>query len=98
MYIVDPAYMMLHLPPPWPAPAPVMLYLALLLLIPEARDRPDITLRPRIVSNIGLLRNWAALSSLSSLSRVEKSCDREVLLRNKKIESIIEWSGYYACD
>ena len=78
--------MMVHLAP-WPAPAPVRLYLARLRLIPaipEARERPDITPRPRIVSNIGLFRNWAALSSLSSLSRAENSCDREVLLRMKK--------------
>ena len=70
--------MMLHLLAPWPSPAPLTLYLALLRL------SPDITPRPLSESNLGLLRNWAALSSLSSLSRVENNWDREVLLRNEK--------------
>ena len=75
--------MMLHRPPPSRSPAPVRLYLALLLPMPAlaARESPDITPRDRMVSNIGLFRNWVALSPLSSLSRPENSCDLEVLLR-----------------
>ena len=80
--------MMLHLLPPCPSPAPLTLYLARLLL------RPDITPRPLRESNIGLLRNWAALSSLSSLSRVEHNWDREVLLRNQK-RSVILTNKFY---
>ena len=75
--------MMLHLLAPCPSPAPLTLYLARLLL------RPDITPRPLRESNIGLLRNWAALSSLSSLSRVEHNWDREVLLTNQKRSVIL---------
>ena len=58
---------MLHLGPPLSSPGPLTLYLARLRL------SPAITPRPRSESNIGLLRNWAALSSLSSLSLFKNS-------------------------
>lgn len=77
---------MLHFDARPSSPPPFMLYFALLLLqyLPVLME-----------SNMGLLRNWVALSPLSELSRPDKvCCDREVLL-NKTFSCVT--SKYIWC-